>query len=165
MIDDDLDALLLRILELPLGGLEEAARLARHDLDIPGAEPQRSAAAVHRRIADADDQHALADGTDVAEGDRFQPGDADMDAIALVAARQLELLALRRARADEHRVVSAGAEQIAAGSDRRVELQPRAHVEDHADLLIQHLCGSRKEGILVRIRPPAAAYCSKMLTS
>src|SRR6185503_10545997 len=72
-VDDDLDALFLGVLELPVGSLEELARLSRDDLDVFGAEPQRAAAAVHRRVADADDQHALADGFGVAERDRAEP--------------------------------------------------------------------------------------------
>src|SRR5207248_2664371 len=40
-VDDDLDALLLRVLELPVGGLEEAAGLARHDFDASPAASSR----------------------------------------------------------------------------------------------------------------------------
>ena len=43
------------------------------------AEPLRRAAAVHRRVADADDQHALADLLDMAEVRRAEPLDADVD--------------------------------------------------------------------------------------
>src|SRR5690606_7780467 len=67
VVDDDLDALLLGVLELPLGSLEELARLARDDLHVLRAEAQSAAAAVHRGIADADDQHPLADRVDVPE--------------------------------------------------------------------------------------------------
>ena len=66
----------------------------------------RRPAAIHRRVADADDQDALADFVDVAEGDRFQPVDADVDAVGFVAAREIEFLAARRAGADEDRVVA-----------------------------------------------------------
>ena len=53
--------LFLGVLELPRRRLEVLARPARHDLDVVAAEPLRRAAAVHRGVADADDQHALAD--------------------------------------------------------------------------------------------------------
>src|SRR5690606_15697720 len=79
VIDDDLDALLLGILELPVRGLEELARRAGHDLHVRGAEPQGAAAAVHGRVAYADDQHALADALDVPERDRLEPFDAYMN--------------------------------------------------------------------------------------
>src|ERR1700676_2175038 len=101
MIDDDRDIFVLSVFKFPLGGLEELAWLARHDFDVLGAETQRAAAAVHRRVADADDQDPLADAIDMPEGDRFEPGDADMDAIRVVAARQIEFLASGRARAHE----------------------------------------------------------------
>ena len=79
---EDLDLLFLGVLELPRRRLEVLARLARDDLDVGGAEALRRAAAVHRRVADADDQHALADRVDVAEVDRLEPLDADEDLIA-----------------------------------------------------------------------------------
>ena len=130
-VDDDLDALLLGVLELPGRGLEEAARLARHDLHALRAETQDGAAAVHRGVADADDEHALADLLDVAEGDRLEPGDADVDAVALVAARQLELLALRSAGADEHRVEASASSSARMLSTGRVQPQVHAHADDH----------------------------------
>ena len=69
MVDDDLDTLLLGVLLLPRRGLEVRPRAARHDLDVGAAEAQRRAAAVHRRVAAADDEDALADLVDVAERD------------------------------------------------------------------------------------------------
>ena len=69
MVDYDLDAFLLGVLEFPRRSFEEAARTARHHLDVFTPESARRAAAVHGCVSDTDDQHALADGTDVAEGD------------------------------------------------------------------------------------------------
>jgi hypothetical protein len=83
-IDHDLHGFMLGVLEFPRRGLEELARLARHDLHILGAEAQRGAAAVHGGVADADDEHALADLVDVLERDGLEPGDADVNAVALV---------------------------------------------------------------------------------
>ena len=138
VIDDDLDALLLGILELPLRRLEELPRLARDDLDVFRAEPQRAAAAIHRRVADADDEHALADGLDVAERDRAEPIDADVNAIARVAPGQYQVLALRRAAADEHGVVPF-VEQRPQARDRRTEPKIDAEARDVADLLVEDL--------------------------
>ncbi len=137
-IDDDLDVLALRILELPVGGLEESARLARHDLDAAGAQAERGPAAIHRRVADADDQHPLADLVDVLEGHRLEPVDADVDAVGVAPARQIEFLALGRARAHEHRVEPLPFEQFAHAAHRRAEAQLDAHVENHADFLVEH---------------------------
>src|SRR5579862_979326 len=138
VIHHDLDPLLLGILELPGGGLEKAARLARHHLDALGAEPQRAAAAVHGGISDADDEYALADRIDVAESDRLEPGDANVDAVGLVPTGQLELLAFGCPRAYEHCVVAAALEQLAHASNRVAEPQLDTHVDDHADLLVEH---------------------------
>ena len=85
---DDLDAFFLGVLELPRRRLEVLARLARDDLHVGRAEPLRRAAAVHGGVADADDQHALADRVDVAEVNRLEPVDADEDLVGVVAARE-----------------------------------------------------------------------------
>ena len=139
VVDDDLDLLLLRVLQFPLGGLEEAARLARHDLDALRAEPERGAAAIHGGVADADDEHALADRVDVLEGDRLEPGDADVDPVGVRAAGKAQFLSLGRAGPDEDRVEAAAGEQLAHAGDRRAEPEVRAHVDDVADLLVEHL--------------------------
>src|SRR6266478_4888467 len=141
VIDDDGDIFVLGIFEFPLGRLEELARLARHDFHVLGAETQRAAAAVHRGIADADDQDPLTDAVDMAEGNRFEPGDPDMHAIRVVAARQVEFLALGRARADENGIEFFRFEQLAHALHRRVQAQVRAHVHDVADFLVQHMGG------------------------
>ena len=98
-------------------------------------------AAVHRRVADADDQHALADRVDVAEVDRLEPVDADEDLVGVVPAGNLQLLAFRRAAADEHCVEPALVEQRLQAVDRRVVADVHAHVDDVADLLVEDLLG------------------------
>ena len=126
--------------------LKNCPWLARHHLDIAGAEPQRGAAAIHRGIADADDQHPLADTLDVIEGHRLQPVDADVDVgRRRFAAGQLEILAARRAAADEHRVVAL-IQQRTHALDALTQPQIDAHVDDVADLLIQHLVGEPERG-------------------
>ena len=52
--------------------------------------------------------------------DRLEPLDADVDLIGVVAPGNVELLALRRAAADEHRVELAAVEQRLAGSSTGV---------------------------------------------
>ena len=137
MVDDDLDVLRLGVLEFPLRRLEELARLAGHHLHVRRAEAQRRPAAVHRRVAHADDQHAPADPLEVLERDGFEPVDADVDVgAALLAARQIELLALGCAAADEHRVEPAGGEQLLQALDARVVADLGAHPGDVADLLV-----------------------------
>ena len=108
VVDEDLDPFLFGVLQLPGRRLEVAARAAGHDLDVPAAQSPRRAAAVHGGVADADDQDPLADLVDVLERDRLEPVDPDVDVGArLGAAGELQILAARRAAADEDGVVSA----------------------------------------------------------
>ena len=65
----DGDALVLRILLFPRRRLHLVEARAHDHLDVVAAESPRRAAAVHRRIAAAQDDHALADRVGVAEGD------------------------------------------------------------------------------------------------
>ena len=106
MIDHDLDVFFLGVLEFPFRRLEEATRLARHDLDVLCAETQRRAATVHRRVADTDNENALADAVDVVEGDRLEPLDANMNTVRIISPGYFEVLAFRRARADEDGVIT-----------------------------------------------------------
>ena len=138
-VDDDLDAFLLGVLQLPRGGLEEAARLARHDLHALRAEPQAGAAAVHGGVADADDQHALADLVDVPEGHRLEPGDADVDVRrGFLPAGQLQLLALGRAGADEHRIEAAAASSSRMLSIGWLSFRSTPMSTIMRDLFVQH---------------------------
>src|SRR5690606_18116253 len=125
-------ALFFRILELPLGGFEEAAWLARHHLHALRATAQARAAAIYCGVADADDQHALANPFEVTERYGLEPCDADVNVLrGLLAAREIQLLALGRAGADEHGIESALLQKLAHALDRVVQLQIDAHVQDH----------------------------------
>ena len=104
MVDEDLDVFLFGVLQFPGRSFEETARPARHHLDVLAAQPAGRPAAIHRRVADADDQHLFADRIGVSEGDGFQPIDADVNAIGIVAARQIQLFTARRAGADKDRI-------------------------------------------------------------
>ena len=148
VIDDDLDAFFLGVFELPRGGFEEIARAARHHLDVFAAEAARGAAAIHGRVADADDQNAFADGIDMAEGDGLEPVDADMDAIGFVAARDIEILAARGTGADEYGVVVlfVVVEQSAQAWDGCVVADVDAHVDDRAAFFIDDAAGQAERG-------------------
>src|SRR5206468_3563435 len=103
------------VFELPRRGFEVSTRLARHHFDVFSAEPARRAAAVHRRVSDADDEHALADLVGVPEGNRFEPVDPDMNARAVVPTGDLQVLATRRAAAHENGVEAVLEEPLHAG--------------------------------------------------
>ena len=77
---------------------------------------------------------------DVLECNRFEPGDADMNAGCFHAShRQIQFLALRRTRTDEHRCEFIGIEQVPHAVDRGVELEVDTHVHDVADLFVEHV--------------------------
>ena len=124
------------------------------------AEAQRGAAAVHRGVADADDQHALADLVDVAEGDRLEPVDADVDAVAC-RRRPGRSSSLPFGAPEPTNTASKppAVEQLAQARRPGVfEPQVDAHVEDHADLFVEHRrAAGGTTGMLVRIRPPGVA--------
>ena len=122
-------------------------------------------AAIHGRVADADDQNLFADRIDVAESDGLQPIDADVNAIGVVAAGDVQILAARRAAADEDRVEALRQQRLHA-VDGRVVADVDAHVENLVDLVHRaRFRAAGTTGILVRIRPPGLSYFSKMATS
>ena len=81
----------------------------------------------------------LADLVDVAERDGLEPGNADVNAVGIVPAGQFQLLALRRARADEDGRELPALEQLLHAVDGRIQPQISAHIDDVADFLIQHV--------------------------
>jgi hypothetical protein len=137
VILDDVDLLLFGILQVPRRRLEVLARPAGHDRHVLAAHPLGCTAAVHGRVADADDQHLLADLLDVAEVDVGEPLDTYMDAIGLVAAGQVEFLPLRRAAADEDGVKALVEKRLHA-RHRRVVADVHPHVDDHRYFFIQY---------------------------
>ena len=74
----------------------------------------------------------------MAERDRLEPVDADMDAVGVIPARDLQVLALGRPCADEDRVIPL-VEQRLHAVDAMVQAKVDAHVEDVADLLVEDL--------------------------
>ena len=140
-VDHDLHGLMLGVLELPFGGFEELPRLACHHLHVLGAQAHRRPAAIHGGVPDADDEHALADLVDVLECHGLEPGDADVHPVAVIPARQIEFLAFRCTRADEHRIEPRGVEELAHAVDGRTELELRPHLDHVADFFVEHLGG------------------------
>ena len=119
--------------------LRVLARLPRDHLHVAGAQPLRGPAAVHRGVADADDQHAAANRLDVAEVDRLEPVDADEDLVGIAAPGDVQLLAPRRAGPDEHGVVTPVIHQPLQAVDRGAVPDIHAHVGDVTDLLVEHV--------------------------
>ena len=101
----------------------------------------RRAAAVHRGVAAAQDDHALADLLDVAERHAREPVDADVNVRrAFLAPGNVEVAAARRAGADENRVVVFGEQRFQA-VDALARAEIDAEVEDVADFFVDHRFG------------------------
>jgi hypothetical protein len=116
-------------------------------MTVMSLPPRRRAAAVHRRVADADDEDLAADRLDVAEGDGLQPVDPDVDvrvADLVPAPGEVELLASGGSAADEDGVEALVEHGLHAG-DGGVVADVDPHVEDHLGLLVEHL-GGQAEG-------------------
>ena len=112
---EDRDALMHGVVLLPGRRLHLLEAGAHDDLDVLAAEPARGAAAIHRGIAAAKHDDALADLVDMAERDAGQPVDADMDVLGrFLAAGNVEVAAARRAAADEDRVEIFGEQRLQA---------------------------------------------------
>lgn len=137
----DRNALVLGVFLLPRRGLHLLEAGAHHDLHVVAAETARRAAAVHRRVAAAEHDDALADLADVAERHRGQPVDADMDAGGgFLAAGNVEIAAARRAGADEDGV-EVFRQQLLHGVDPHAAAEFDAEIEDVAGLLVDDAVG------------------------
>ncbi len=110
-------------------------------LHVLAAEPARGAAAVHRGVAAAEHDDALADLGDVAERDGRQPVDADVDVgRGFLAAGNVEVAPARRAGADEDRVPAFGEQRLQA-VDALAADELDAEVEDVVALLVDDRFG------------------------
>ncbi len=144
----DRDALVHRVFFFPRRGFHLLEAGAHDHLHVLAAEAARGAAAVHRGVAAAEHDDALADLVDVAERDRREPVDADVDVLlGLFAARNVELAPARRAGADEHRVPALGEQRLQA-VDRAAAAKLDAEIEDVVALLVDHLVGEAELGDL-----------------
>jgi hypothetical protein len=110
-----------------------------HDhLDVFAAKTARGAAAIHRGIAAAKHDHALADLAGMLERNRSEPVDADVNILGgFLAARNFKFAAARRAGADEHRIVIFGKKTLQA-VDALAALELDAEIEDVVGFLIDH---------------------------
>ena len=110
-----------------------------HDhLDVLAAETARGAAAVHRGIAAAKHDDALADLLDMAERHAGKPVDADMDILrGFLAAGDIEFAAARCAGADEDRVVIFG-QELPQAVDALAAFEFDTEVEDVVGFLVDH---------------------------
>src|SRR5215213_2947113 len=80
-----------------------------HHLHVLAAETAGGAATIHRGVAAAEHDDALADRRDVSERYRREPIDADVDVLRrFLAAGKFQFAPARRAGADEHRVPAFG---------------------------------------------------------
>ena len=147
-IIQNFDALVGGVLLLPRGGLHLGVAGAHHDLDVGAAEAASAAAAVHRRIAAAEDDDPPTDLVGVAEEDAGQPFDPDPDIVRrLLPAGNVEVATVRRAAADEDRVV-ADAEQRFQAVDPATGDERATGRKRIADLLVDYLVGQAELGDL-----------------
>src|SRR5262249_863699 len=135
---EDRDAFVHRVLFLPRARLHLVEARPHSDFYIIPSKAPRGAAAVHRGVAAAEHDDALADPAGVAERHRREPVDADVDVLrGLLAAGDVEVAAARRAAADEDGVVALRQQRLHAVDLALLEVH--AEVEDVADLLVDHL--------------------------
>src|SRR6267154_1320176 len=134
----DGNAFVLRVFLLPGRGLHFLEARAHDHLHVFAAQALGRPAAVHRRVAAAQHDHAPADPVGVAEGNGRKPVDADMDVLGrFPAPRNVEVAAARRARADEDRVIAL-LDQLFHAFDFHTAFELDAQIEDVADLLVDH---------------------------
>ena len=144
VVVEDRDAFVQRIFLLPGRGLHFLEAAAHDDLDLLAAQAPCRAAAVHRGIAATEHDHALANAGDVAERDRGQPVDTDMDIrCRLLPARALQVAPARGAAANEDRVIAL-VHQRAHRFDALAGFEGHAQVQHIAGFLVDHRFGQAK---------------------
>ena len=79
VVVDDRNVLMLRVLLFPRRRFHRGERRTDDDLYVFTAKPTRRAAAVHRGVSAAEDDHGLSDLARVLKRHAFEPVDADMD--------------------------------------------------------------------------------------
>src|SRR5262249_49682678 len=103
---EDRDILMHGVFLLPGRGLHLVEAGAHDPLDILAAEPARGAAAIHRGVATAEHDYALADLVGVAKRDAGEPVNANVNVIGgFLPTGNVELAAARRAGADKDRII------------------------------------------------------------
>src|SRR5690606_15549704 len=131
----------------------------RH-LDVLAAEPEGRTAAVHGRVAAANDHDPPADAVDVLEGDRGQEVDANMNiGGAFLTARDVEVLPLGGSGADEYGVeplVENGLEARHLVTEARLDPE----VENAVHFLVENI---RRQAEGWDVRPHQAAAVQVLL--
>ena len=126
------------------------------DAHILAAEPHGRAAAIHCRVAAANDDDALADFFGVLERDGGEPVDTDMDIPGgFLPARDIQILAARRAGSDKHRI-EVFIENSLEARHLMAKTGFHTHVEDDAYFFIDHLL-RQPEGRDIGAHKPTAA--------
>src|SRR5690349_1630569 len=101
----DRDAFVHRVFFFPRRRFHLLETRTYDDVDLLAAQATRTATAIHCRVTAAHHDDALADRLHMAERDRRQPIDADMNVRrGLAATRNVDVAPARRTAADEHRV-------------------------------------------------------------
>src|SRR6202012_844551 len=112
---EDRNILVDGVFLFPGRGLHFLEAGTHDDLHVFAAEPSGGAAAIHRGVAAAEHDHALAALVGVADRHAGKPVDPDVDIFrGFLAAGNIEFTAARRAGADEDRVVILGQELFQA---------------------------------------------------
>ena len=153
----DRDALVHRVFLLPRRRLHLVEAGAHDHLHVLAAQPPRAAAAVHRRVAAAQHDDALADLRRVAERHATTASRCRCGCWPRLRARpgNVEVAPARRAAADEHRVAAFG-EQRAAGCRCAARRGTRRRGRGCSPPPRRSRCrAAGTSGICVRIMPPA----------
>src|SRR4029077_9486312 len=138
-IIEDRDVFVHGVLLLPGGRLHLLEAGANHHLYVFAAKAARGATAIHRRIAAAEYDNALADAIDVAKGDAGEPVDADVDVLGrFLAAGNVEVAAARCAAADKDGVEVFRQQRLHA-VDALAAGESDAEVKDVMAFLVEHL--------------------------
>jgi len=135
---EDRNVLVNGVLFLP-GARLHFLKTGTHDhLDVLAAEAARGAAAVHRGVAAAKHDHALADFFDMAERNAREPVDADVNILCrFLAAGNFQLAPARRAGADEDGVEILS-QQLLEAVDAMAALELDAETQDVIGFLVDH---------------------------
>jgi len=148
VIVQDRNALVNGIFLLPRRGFHLFEAAAHDDLDVGAPQPARGAAAVHRRVATAQDDDPGRHAGDVSERHRREPVDADVDVLGRLATPwHVQIASTRRAATDKHGV-KALFEQAPHRLDAFAATEPHPHVEDVAGFLVDDRFGQAKAGNL-----------------
>src|SRR6185295_9921786 len=149
----DRNALVRGVLFLPGARLHLVEAGAHDHLDVVAADALRGAAAVHRGVAAAEDDDALADPGGVAERHRREPVDADVDVLgSFFSPRYIQISSTRSPAADEDGVVALAHQRLHAFYFSLFERNTQ--IQYVVDLLVDHF---QRQAEARDLRPDHAA--------